>query len=66
MGFLAVFAAAANAPITCIFMVVEIFGLANLFPISLACFVAYFCSGHTSIYSAQLTHWKKYTIFQLK
>lgn len=54
LGFVAVFAAATNAPIACAVMGFELFGLEAAGFITLACFVAYYFSGHTGIYSAQI------------
>ncbi len=53
LGFVAVFAGAANTPIAGTLLGVELFGgaLAPLFAI--ACFAAYRCSGARGIYSAQ-------------
>ncbi|MCJ2181956.1 voltage-gated chloride channel family protein [Novosphingobium sp. 1949] len=53
LGFVAVFAGAANTPLACTIMGVELFGGAHLVPIAVACFVAYVCSGHNGIYLSQ-------------
>ncbi|GBR54028.1 hypothetical protein AA106555_1525 [Neokomagataea thailandica NBRC 106555] len=53
LGFVAVFAAAANTPIACTLMGIELFGAANAVPITIACWVAYTCSGHHGIYLSQ-------------
>ena len=53
MGFVAVFAGAANTPIACIFLAIELFGASCGIYAGIACIVAYLCSGHTGIYSAQ-------------
>lgn len=61
LGFVAVFAGATNTPLACTIMGLELFlpnspGLMNSgFGIYLpvACFVAYFVSGHSGIYSSQ-------------
>ncbi|MGM9476800.1 voltage-gated chloride channel family protein [Pedobacter sp. GSP4] len=53
MGFVAVFAGAANTPLACIFMGVELFGTASGVYIALACVTAYLFSGHTGIYRSQ-------------
>ncbi len=53
LGFLAVFAGAANTPLACTIMGVELFGSPYLVYYALACFVAYYFSGHSSIYLAQ-------------
>lgn len=53
MGFVAVFSGAANTPITCVLMGIELFGAAGGVYIAIACFVAYLFSGHTGIYTAQ-------------
>ncbi|MBR0558494.1 voltage-gated chloride channel family protein [Neokomagataea anthophila] len=53
LGFVAVFAAAANTPIACTLMGIELFGATNAVPITIACWVAYICSGHHGIYLSQ-------------
>jgi chloride channel protein, CIC family len=53
IGFLAVFAGATNTPIACTLMGMELFGPENTVFYAVACFTAYFCSGHKGIYSAQ-------------
>jgi len=53
MGFVAVFAGAANTPLACIFMGVELFGTSSGIYIALACVTAYLFSGHTGIYRSQ-------------
>jgi len=53
LGFVAVFAGAANTPLACTIMGVELFGGAHAVPIAVACFMAYLCSGHSGIYLSQ-------------
>ena len=53
LGFVAVFAGAANTPLTCTFMAIELFGAAIAPYALLACVVAFLFSGHSSIYIAQ-------------
>ncbi|MDI3319613.1 voltage-gated chloride channel family protein [Pinibacter soli] len=53
LGFIAVFAAATNTPIACTVMGVELFGGEHILFFALACFIAYFFSGHSGIYSSQ-------------
>jgi H+/Cl- antiporter ClcA len=53
IGFVALFAGAANTPLACTFMGIELFGATYAVPISVACFVAYLCSGHNGIYLPQ-------------
>ncbi|MDQ0641837.1 H+/Cl- antiporter ClcA [Pedobacter sp. W3I1] len=53
MGFVAVFAGAANTPLACIFMGVELFGTSSGIYIAIACITAYLFSGHTGIYRSQ-------------
>jgi len=53
MGFVAVFSGAANTPLACIFMGVELFGTQSGIYIALACVTAYLFSGHTGIYRSQ-------------
>ncbi len=56
LGFVALFGAAANTPLACTFMAVELFGSgpgANTVYFAAACFVAYFFGGHRGIYLSQ-------------
>ena len=53
LGFVAVFAGAANTPLACTIMGVELFGGGQAAPLAVACFVAYLCSGHNGIYLSQ-------------
>lgn len=53
LGFVAVFAGAANVPLACTIMGIELFGSAHAVPIAVTCFVAYICSGHNGIYLSQ-------------
>ncbi|MGV3538673.1 MAG: voltage-gated chloride channel family protein [Rufibacter sp.] len=54
MGFVAVFAGAANTPLACTFMAIELFGAQCGVYAGLACVTAYFFSGHTGIYGGQV------------
>ena len=59
MGFLAVFSGAANTPIACILMGVELFGIESIAYISIASITAYFSSGMKGIYTSQVIgKWK--------
>jgi H+/Cl- antiporter ClcA len=56
LGFVAVFAAAANTPLACTIMAVELFGTGggpNVVYFATACFMAYLCSGNAGIYLSQ-------------
>ena len=53
MGFVAVFAGAANTPLACTILGIELFGSAMAVPIAAACVVAYTVSGHHGIYLSQ-------------
>jgi H+/Cl- antiporter ClcA len=53
LGFVAVFAGAANTPITSTVMALELFGPQIGPYAALACVVSYLFSGHTGIYRAQ-------------
>ncbi len=53
LGFIAVFAAATNTPLACTIMGIELFGSENILYYAIACFVAYYFSGHSGIYSSQ-------------
>jgi H+/Cl- antiporter ClcA len=53
LGFIAVFAGATNTPIACTIMGVELFGGDYVLYYAIACFTAYYFSGHTGIYNSQ-------------
>ena len=53
LGFVAVFAGAANTPLACTIMGLELFGGGQTAYLAVACFTAYLCSGHSGIYLAQ-------------
>ena len=53
LGFIAVFAGATNTPLACILMGVELFGSENVLYYGVACFTAYYFSGHRGIYTSQ-------------
>jgi len=62
LGFVAVFAAATNAPIACAVMAIELFGIAHWPYYAIACLVAYWLSGPHSIYKAEgLEGWMQRT-----
>jgi len=54
LGFVAVFAGAANTPLACTLLGLELFGTPAGVYLALACVVAYLFSGHRGIYSAQI------------
>lgn len=53
IGFAAVFAGAANTPLACTLMGIELFGAELAVPLAVACVTAYVLSGHRGIYSSQ-------------
>ncbi len=53
LGFIAVFAGATNTPLACTLMGVELFGSGNILTYAVACFTAYYFSGHKGIYTSQ-------------
>ncbi|WP_018899673.1 voltage-gated chloride channel family protein [Rhizobium sp. 2MFCol3.1] len=53
LGFVAIFAGATNTPLACMIMGIELFGATHAVYLAVACFLAYLCSGHSSIYLAQ-------------
>lgn len=53
VGFAAVFGAAANTPLACTVMAMEVFGYKIAPYAFVACYVSYYCSGHHGIYKAQ-------------
>ncbi|PWU18741.1 MAG: voltage-gated chloride channel protein [Bdellovibrio sp.] len=56
MGFVGVFAGAANTPFACTAMAIELFGADVGVWAALACFASYAVSGHHGIYHAQQIH----------
>lgn len=60
LGFAAVFAGAANTPIACTLMAMEIFGPEIGLYAALACFASYYCSGHHGIYKSQKVFVRKF------
>ena len=53
VGFAGVFAGAANTPLACTVMGIELFGAAAAPYLAVACFIAYLVSGHSGIYLSQ-------------
>lgn len=53
VGFIAVFAVAANTPLACVLMGVELFGAGMAVPVAIATFVGYAASGATGMYTHQ-------------
>lgn len=53
VGFVAVFAGAANTPLACTIMGIELFGSAAIVPLAIGCVVAYVFSSHRGIYPTQ-------------
>jgi Chloride channel protein EriC len=60
MGFVAVFAGAANTPLACMLMAFEIFGPQAAIYTALACVASYVFSGHAGIYQAQRVEVEKH------
>ena len=65
MGFVGVFAGAANTPLACLLMGLELFGVRAGIYLALACVVAYLFSGHSGIYSSQVVGQAKFEKGQL-
>jgi len=53
LGFVGVFAGAANTPLACTIMAVELFGSSIGVYAAIACVLSYLFSGHTGIYKSQ-------------
>ena len=60
LGFIAVFAGATNTPWACTLMGIELFGSENIIYYAVACFTAYYFSGHSGIYKSQRLAVSKY------
>lgn len=61
LGFIAVFAGATNTPIACTIMGIELFGGEYVLYYAIACFTAYYFSGHSGIYLSQRIGVPKFT-----
>ena len=59
VGLVAVFAGAANTPICCIFLAMEMFGSPMGVYAGVGCVMSYLFSGHSGIYRSQQTHARK-------
>ncbi|UKJ08039.1 voltage-gated chloride channel family protein [Solitalea lacus] len=64
MGFVAVFAGAANTPLTCIVMGIELFGIQTGVFIAIASIVSFLFSGNSSIYLSQPTKNHKHILLR--
>ena len=64
LGFIAVFAGATNTPLACTLMGVELFGANNVVYYAIACFTAYYFSGHSGIYTSQRIAVSKFHLTQ--
>ncbi len=53
MGFVGVFSGAANTPIACTLMGIELFGIDSGLFIAISCITSYMFSGHSGIYKSQ-------------
>lgn len=53
VGFVAVFAGAANTPLACTIMGAELFGSGSVVAMAVGCVAAYVCSSHQGIYASQ-------------
>ncbi|OJV19380.1 MAG: chloride channel protein [Dyadobacter sp. 50-39] len=63
MGFVAVFAGAANTPLACTLMAVELFGAECGVYVVIACIIAYYLSGHRGIYGSQIIGTSKHMVY---
>ena len=59
LGFVAVFAGAANTPLACTIMGVELFGGHLIVPLAITCVLTYILTGHRGIYLSQRVHHPK-------
>lgn len=66
LGFVAVFAGAANTPLACVLMGIELFGAEMAIPLTIACVVSYIGSGHRGIYAAQQIDTPKLAASQIR
>ncbi|MEH2140780.1 voltage-gated chloride channel family protein [Nostoc sp.] len=66
MGFVGVFAGAANTPLASTLMGIELFGLESGVFIAIGCVVSYLFSGHSGIYTSQRIGLSKYSAVYLE
>jgi len=66
LGFIAVFAGATNTPLACTLMGVELFGSNNVLYYAVACFTAYYFSGHPGIYGSQRIAVSKFNVTSIE
>ncbi|MEH2133879.1 MAG: voltage-gated chloride channel family protein [Nostoc sp.] len=66
MGFVGVFAGAANTPLASTLMGIELFGLESGVFIAIGCIVSYLFSGHSGIYTSQRIGLSKYSSVYLE
>jgi H+/Cl- antiporter ClcA len=59
LGLAAVFAGAANTPLACWLMGMELFGVEHALPLAIACGVAFLCSGHRGVNRTQRFAFRK-------
>ncbi|AMR29607.1 chloride channel protein [Hymenobacter psoromatis] len=62
MGFVGVFAGAANTPLACVLMGLELFGAQAGIYLGLSCVMAYLFSGHSGIYGSQMVGGAKHPL----
>ncbi|HEV7379424.1 MAG TPA: voltage-gated chloride channel family protein [Dyadobacter sp.] len=63
MGFVAVFAGAANTPLACTLMAIELFGAECGVYVAIACVISYSFSGHSGIYGSQVIGTPKHLLY---
>lgn len=66
VGFAAVFAGAANTPLACSLMAMEIFGWSFAPYALIGCYMSYLVSGHKGIYKGQKILRKKHEFYRLR
>jgi H+/Cl- antiporter ClcA len=59
LGFVGVFSGAANTPLACSIMGIELFGSQLAVPLAISCVLTYMLSGHRGIYVSQQIHQPK-------
>ena len=64
VGYVAVFGAAANTPLACTVMGLELFGTEAAVPLLVVCAIAYVTSGHRGIYASQRLEVAKHRVVE--
>lgn len=66
LGLIGLFCAVTNSPLTSLILSIEMFGTANLYTFALVCVITFVLSGNSSLYTAQVTEFSKFSFKRKK